>query len=651
MTDTERWRSREALGPGGPLARRLPGFVPRSAQQRMAQAVEAALEGRLTLVAESGTGTGKTYAYLVPALLSGQRVIVSTGTRTLQDQLFRRDLPKVRDALALPARVALLKGRSNYLCLHRLARTAEEGRFVSRAQAGEFERIRKWAMTTRTGDIAEAAELPEESELWPHVTSTADNCLGGRCAHYDDCHVNRARREAAAAEILVINHHLFFADLALREEGFAQLLPSADAVVFDEAHQLPGVASDFFGVTLSSHQVRHLGRDTIAEDLREASGLATLRPAAQALEKVALDLRLAFGAEPRRDHWERVAAKAEFRACLNALHERLDDLTGQLEQVAGRGPGLANCARRALALRERLERFEAGVLDDIAWFETGPRSFVLRLTPLSIAREFRSRLAALGPKAWIYTSATLAVGEDFSHFTDQLGLGDAATARWVSPFDYARQALLYVPPGLPDPAAPDYAARVVDAALPVLRASGGRAFVLFTSHRALRLAAEQLADRLDYPLLVQGTAPRAQLLERFVAAGNAVLLGTASFWEGVDVKGPTLSCVIIDKLPFGSPEDPVLKARAESMAAAGRNPFREFQLPEAVMALKQGAGRLIRDAADRGVLVICDPRLLSRPYGRLFLESLPPMPLTRAHSDVDRFFRAGAEVDSDAAEL
>ncbi|BAU47997.1 helicase [Sulfurifustis variabilis] len=651
MSEFERWRSREAVGPGGPLARRIPGFAPRPAQQKMAHAVEKALESRKTLVAESGTGTGKTYAYLVPALLSGLRVIVSTGTRTLQDQLFRRDLPRVRDALELPARVALLKGRGNYLCLHRLGVTAEEGRFATRAQSAEFQRIRAWAFGTRSGDIAEAGEVPEESELWPRVTSTADNCLGGQCAHYDECFVNRARREAAGAELLVVNHHLFFADLALREEGFAQLLPSADAVIFDEAHQLPEIASDFFGVTLSSHQLRNLGRDTISEDLREASGLATLRPAAEALEKAVQDFRLAFGIEARRDHWDRVAGTGAFKDALRALHEHLEELTVQLETVAGRGPGLANCARRSQALRERLERFEAGPLDEIAWFETGPRSFMLRLTPLSIAREFGSRIAGLGAKAWVYTSATLAVGEDFSHFTGQLGLEDAHTARWESPFDYASQALLYVPPGLPDPASRDYTLRVVEAALPVLRASEGRAFLLFTSHRALRIAAEQLAGRLDYPLFVQGTAARAQLLERFVAAGNGVLLGTASFWEGVDVKGPTLSCVVIDKLPFGSPEDPVLKARSEAMTAAGRNPFREFQLPEAVIALKQGAGRLIRDAADRGVLVICDPRLLSRSYGRLFLDSLPPMPLTRAQADVERFFREAGAVDTDTATL
>lgn len=641
-------QSRDALGPDGPFARLVPGFTPRPSQRAMAHAVEAALVDEDILVAESGTGTGKTFAYLVPALLSGRKIVISTGTRNLQDQLFRRDLPLVRRALALATPVALLKGRANYLCLHRLDRTAEEGGFGSRAVAAEFALIRAWARRTSAGDIAEVADVPEESEVWPRVTSTADNCLGGDCPRYGDCLVARARREAAEADIVVVNHHLFFADLSVREEGFGQLLPAADAVIFDEAHQLPDVAQNFFGVTLSSHQLRSLCRDVVAEDIKERSGIAELRRVAETTERAVADMRLALG-NLARTPWAAMSGNQAVGTALGYLQEQLRGLAEVLDLAAGRGPGLSNCARRGHDLEQRLSDLAAGDdVDRVAWVETSARGFTLHVTPLDVARLFRDRVLALGTKSWIYTSATLAVGEDFRHFTQRLGLDGVRTARWSSPFDYANRALLYTPPALPDPGAPDYTEKVVEAALPVLRASRGRAFMLFTSHRALRLAAERLCDRIDYPLLVQGTMGRSQLLENFVQAGNAVLLGTASFWEGVDVRGPALSCVIIDKLPFAAPDDPVLRARAEACAAAGGNPFVEYQLPEAVIALKQGAGRLIRSFEDSGVLVLCDPRVHSRAYGRLFLDSLPPMRTTRTLRDVERFFRTPPPVDKPA---
>jgi len=641
-------RSWNVLGANGPLAQRIAGFAPRPSQQAMAQAVESALAAQQTLVVESGTGTGKTFAYLVPALLSGRKILISTGTRNLQDQLYRRDLPVVRAALALPAHTALLKGRANYVCLYRLERAAEDGRLSARASAGQLRRVQAWARSTKHGDIAELGDIPETSEIWPLVTSTTDNCLGSECPSYSQCFVVRARREAAEAEIIVVNHHLFFADISVREEGFAQLLPAADSVIFDEAHQLPDIAGSFFGITLSSHQLRNLCRDTIAADVKEQSGLRELRRAAETAERAALDARLALG-PPARTPWDSLAGNPAVAAAFAALHERLAELADVLAAASGKGPALANCARRAADLEQRLAAVTRGDdLDQVAWVETSERGFTLRLTPLDVARLFRERVRALGTKSWIYTSATLAVGDDFGHFTRRLGLEDAQTARWPSPFDYGGRALLYVPPSLPDPGAPGYVDHVVAAALPVLRASGGRAFMLFTSHRALARAAVLLQDRLAYPLLVQGTMSRTHLLERFVAAGNAVLLGTASFWEGVDVRGPALSCVIIDKLPFAAPDDPVLKARAAACAAAGGNPFTEQQLPEAVIALKQGAGRLIRSFDDSGVLVLCDPRLYSRAYGRLFLESLPPMPVTRAPDDVDRFFRDRIAVDNPA---
>lgn len=638
-------RSREALGAGGPLAQRVGAFAPRVEQQAMAQAIELAIGERRTLVVESGTGTGKTYAYLVPALLSGKRVVVSSGTRTLQDQLYRRDLPVVRDALVRPLQAALLKGRANYLCRHRLER-AEEGLFATRASAAQLERVRAWARATRTGDVAEVAGVPDDAELWPLVTSTADNCLGGECPHYGDCFVVRARRAAADAELVVVNHHLFFADMGVREEGFGQLLPSADAVIFDEAHQLPDIAAAAFGAGVSSHQLRSLCRDAVAEDAQEGSGLRELRPAAERLEHCVLDLRRALG-RPGRASWSEVTARSGVTDAFDALRAEVRALGEVLHAAAGRGPGLASCARRALELEDRLGAIAGGDdFDRLAWSETSERGFSLRMTPLDVAPAFQERIATLGARAWIYTSATLAVGEDFGYFVRRLGLQGAQTARFPSPFDYARHALLYVPPALPEPGAPDHTARAIEAALPVLRASGGRAFLLFTSHRALKLAAALLAEKLPWPLLVQGSTSRAHLLERFVAAGNAVLLGTGSFWEGVDVPGSALSCVIIDKLPFAAPDDPVLRARAAACSAAGGNPFREQQVPEAVIALKQGAGRLIRSQADRGVLVLCDPRVYTRHYGRLFLDSLPSMPITRDLGDVERFFAQPAPVDN-----
>ena len=642
--------ARDALATDGPLAEYVPGFAPRPTQQAMAAAIEDVLADRRVYVAESGTGTGKTFAYLVPALLSGMKVLISSGTRNLQDQLYHRDLPLVRKALALPVTVALLKGRANYLCRYRLARTESEGRFASRTEATDFARLRTWAGRTRSGDVAEAEGVAEDSTLWPLVTSTADNCVGGECPNYDECFVNQARREALAADVLVINHHLFFADLALRDEGFGRLLPGVDAVIFDEAHQLPDIASHFFGVALSSHQLFGLARDAVVEELREHSGVEALRPAAEALEKVTADMRLVLGAGARREPWERVEDDGGFRAAFEALHVRLSELDAALDAAAAKGQGLASCARRASELLARLNTLSDGATTDhVRWLETGARSFNFHMTPLDVAAPFRTQMQALNdeatnPKAWIFTSATLTIGGDFGHFQSQLGLDAADTDRWESPFDYARNSLLYVPRHLPEPNAADYTQRLVDAAVRVIEASGGRAFLLFTSHRALKFASEQLAGRLRYPLLVQGSLPRAQLLERFRAAGDAVLLATASFWEGVDVRGPALSCVIIDKLPFAAPDDPVLRARAAAMEQAGRNPFLEYQIPAAVIALKQGAGRLIRDIDDRGVLMIGDPRLYTKNYGRVFLASLPPMPRTRDLADVQAFFAEAVPV-------
>jgi len=629
------------LGPEGQLSRALRGFSWRRQQQEMAEAVAAALDSGGRLIAEAGTGTGKTFAYLVPALLSGSKVIVSTGTRNLQDQLFHRDLPLLQEALAIPARVALLKGRSNYLCLHRMELALLDARGHSREVALQLRQIQQWSLETRSGDIAELGELPEETPVWHLITSNGDNCLGSECPAYAKCHLVEARRRAQEADIVVINHHLLCADFSIKDEGFGELLPAADAYIIDEAHQLPEVASNFFGVSVGTRQFLDLCRDTRSEYVKEAGDLPKLLEQVDHLEKAARDFRLAFGDDGQRGAWEEIAQDPDVRNGLAYLRQELDTLYGMLDAASGRGKGLDSCRDRAKGLAELLNRIcepqEQG--EEIRWFEVHTHSLRLTSTPLEVSDLFRERMAS-HPAAWIFTSATLAVGDSFDHFQLQMGIDDAQTRRWESPFDYRKQALWFVPRGLPDPSAPHYTEKVVELALPMLEASRGRAFLLFTSHRALRLAAQWLETRTGLPLLVQGTAPKAELLERFVEQGNGVLLGTSSFWEGVDVRGEALSLVIIDKLPFASPGDPVLKARLDAIRKRGGNPFMQYQVPQAVIALKQGAGRLIRDVTDRGVLVVCDPRLLRKNYGYTFLEAMPDFARTRELAEVLAFFDA-----------
>ncbi len=631
----------EVLSGNGPLARRLPGFAPRPQQQAMAQRIAALLDEGGVLVCEAGTGTGKTLAYLVPALLSGRRVVISTATKTLQDQLYQRDIPLVRAALGAAQRFALLKGRANYLCRQRLAAALQAGADRSPHTAPHYRRIRRWAARTETGDIEELSGIPDDAPVWPQVTSTTDNCLGQECPEFSACHVLKARRAAQEADVLVINHHLLFSDMRLKESGFGELLPGAEAFIVDEAHRLPELASQFFGKALSAHQLVELGRDALRAARQEGGDMPGLVERVQDLEQRVERLRHALGEPGRRLPWAEVAGSRAVRTALQDLQEGLGALAAALERVAERSKALEQCWQRSQQLAAGLAGFtgeEEGEAARITWLETRRRGFVLHDTPLDVAGPFQAAMARYRG-AWVFTSATLAVGEQFDHFTARLGITRAQTARWDSPFDYARQALLYLPQGLPDPADEGYTAAVVAAALPVLRASGGRAFLLFTSHRALQAAAVLLRERgLPYPLLVQGEAGRSELLDEFRRLGNAVLLGTSSFWEGVDVRGEALSCVIVDKLPFAPPDDPVFQARAEVLRRRGGNPFPEYQLPHAVITLKQGVGRLIRDAGDRGVLMLCDPRLSSRSYGRVFLRNLPPMPRTRALQDVEAFF-------------
>jgi ATP-dependent DNA helicase DinG len=630
----------QAFAGGGPLEAAIPGYRERNQQVEMAEAIAQTIESTGVLVAEAGTGTGKTFAYLVPALLAGGKVIVSTGTKTLQDQLFDRDLPAVKHALASGATAALLKGRSNYVCLYRLRRAGTEGRFNTREEAVQLRQIERFAAATTTGDRADLADVPEDAAIWAQATSNRENCLGQGCPDYADCFVMRARRNALAADVVVINHHLFFADVVLRDEGISELLPACNTVIFDEAHQLPETARLFFGDTLATSQVIELSRDARVE-LRAAGGASPeLEALANRLDKAARELRLALGEAPVRLAWPQALSRQGFPEGLIRLRSALKMLDAALSAQAERSEGLAACARRAgnaYAVLARLMETDAG--EDVRWAEVFGQSVQLHVTPLHSGELFRRQMED-HPRAWIFTSATLAVGEDFGHFTREIGLPEARTARWQSPFDFASQALVYLPPGLPEPSDPAFTDAVIEAAFPVLQASGGRAFLLFTTLRALRRAHELLRGRVDFPLLVQGTGSRSELLARFRSLGNAVLLGSASFWEGVDVRGEALSLVVIDKLPFAPPDDPVLAARIDSLKNEGRNAFNELQLPQAVLQLKQGAGRLIRDENDRGVLMLCDPRLLSKAYGRRVLQSLPPMKPTRSLEEVQEFFAA-----------
>lgn len=630
------------LGPEGPLTRVIDGFESRREQQLMADWVGEALASRGVLAVEAGTGTGKTFAYLVPALLSGRHVIVSTGTRTLQDQLYHRDLPVLSRALGRPVRVALLKGRTNYLCRHRLA-LAHAARALPALEAPSartLARVRSWAQVTKSGDLAELTDLREDDPVRAAVTSTRDNCLGTECAEYPRCHVVTARREAQAADVVVVNHHLLLADLALKEEGFGELLPGTDAVILDEAHQVPEVAAQFFGLSVSSRQAAALARDTQLELTR----LGLLDTGARRLI-AQVETGFAQAQAALRGGAERTEYEALPPAFLEAMHEAaagLDALAAGLEATGSDDTGVRQCARRARELAATVETWLTLAPEEgVRWVEAG-RGFSLGFSPFEVAARLRDLMHSR-PCAWIFTSATLAVGQDFSHFLGRVGASDARTLKVDSPFDFERQARLYLPRGLPEPSDPGHTAAVVAAALPLIEAAGGRAFLLFTSHRALKEATRLLRARAGlaerYTLLVQGEAPRERLLETFREHDAAVLLGSASFWEGVDVRGPKLAVVVIDKLPFAAPDDPLLKARLEGIRRRGGNPFFEYQVPQAVLALKQGFGRLIRDREDFGVVAICDPRLRSRRYGRLFVESLPPAPLTEDGDEAVRFLR------------
>jgi ATP-dependent DNA helicase DinG len=645
------------FGSGGPLEKSVAGFRQRPQQLEFAQAVLDAIESGGVLIAEAGTGTGKTFAYLVPALLAGGRVIVSTGTKTLQDQLFHRDLPRVRQALGASVDVALLKGRANYVCLHHLEVAAAQGTFSAREDALHLQKIRRFATTTMSGDKSDCADVPESSAAWAQATSTRENCLGSACRHYQDCFVMKARKRASEADVIVVNHHLFFADVVLRDEGASDLLPAANTVIFDEAHHLPDLARLFFGQSLSTAQVLELARDVRLAEAQHARESTQMGDAALGVEKAARDLRIALGNALGRTALNMIKNRKPFDAALDVLAKELASLVEKLRAQEERAEEIRNCRVRADELVARISEWreadarpkedaygEAAVPDVVRWLEVYPQSAALYVTPLDVARIFKQQMEG-AKRAWIFTSATLSVNGDFSHYQGEMGLAEARTQSWPSPYDFENQALLYVPEGLPDPNSEGYVEAVIDAAWPVVRASGGHAFLLFTSLRAMdrgfdRLAAKLKTAGLEWPLLLQGSGSKNELLERFRRSPNAILVGSQSFWEGVDVKGEQLSVVVIDRLPFNPPDDPVLAACIERINRAGGNAFMDYQLPRAVIALKQGAGRLIRDETDRGALVICDPRLVDKPYGKRIWRALPPFRRTRVLADVEAFFGA-----------
>lgn len=631
------------FGPEGQLAQHLPGYAPREAQQALSSAIQETLEARGVLVAEAGTGTGKTWAYLVPAFLSGEKVLVSTGTRTLQDQLFHRDIPRLREALALPVRVALLKGRSNYVCHYHLERLEQDERGLkSRDEAAQLRQIRQFTQLSNTGDKAELPAVPETADIWNRVTSTRENCLGQECPFVKDCFLLKARRQAQEADVVVVNHALFMADLALREEGIPDLLPETGLVVFDEAHQLPDTATRFLGQSVSLHQLLDLARNAEAAGLAHAREVVRWSELCQALESATREFRLVsapVGQMPGgRAPFDQIPEPEAFDQTLDRLAQALDALTESLATQEERHPDLAAAMRTGRTLRARLLQWAQparGVPEPadeaaVRWIEHGLHSVRLMRAPLSVARIFSGFRRP--EQAWVLTSATLSVRGNFSHFQHQLGLQSARTESWASPFDYPAQGLLYVPCTLPWPSDPGFTDAFARALLPLVDACVGGVLVLCTTLRAVDRVADQLLRGLlvsDRPVMRQGEASRGVLLERFRAAGNAILVGSTSFWEGIDVPGDALTLVAIDKLPFAPPDDPVLEARLNVCRAEGGNPFMEYQLPQAALLLKQGAGRLIRSEQDWGVLMVGDGRLVDKPYGRLLWQGLPPFARTR----------------------
>lgn len=623
----------------GDLSRHIKGFRPRDEQLEMAQVVAEAIESKSTVIVEAGTGTGKTFAYLAPVLLAGKKTIISTGSKNLQDQLFNRDLPAIKKALGYSGKIALLKGRSNYLCLERLDQVIAQGVLGDKSVLTDLSKVRRWNNSTQSGDLSECIELAEDSPILPQLTSTSESCLGSDCPNYAECYIAKARKKALNADLVVVNHHIFFADMAVKENGFGELIPNAEAIIFDEAHQLPDIASQYFGQSLTSRQLFELCKDINIVYRTELKDMQQLGNIADTLQKIIQDFRLLLGEGNQRGNWRDLSKQSMVAKAFNLLQEKLAFLSEVIKLVLGRSQTLDSIFERLEAIKVQLERLaETNVVGYCYWYETIGRQFGLHITPLTVADKFGSQVANK-EAAWIFTSATLAVGADFQHFCQRLGISPHKQKILPSPFNYCEQALLCVPRYLPPTNRPNTLTALGKMLLPLIEANQGRCFVLCTSYAMMRGLAEYFRAQSELSILLQGESAKTQLLTQFVEEKHSVLVATSSFWEGVDVRGDALSLVIIDKLPFTAPDEPLLKARIEDCRLQGGDPFNDIQIPEAVIALKQGVGRLIRDVTDRGAVVICDNRLVTRAYGETFLKSLPDAKRTRDLRKVVQFLQ------------
>lgn len=630
---------KEVFSDGGSLTNLIDDYRHRPEQEDMAHRIFSAISEGQNLVCEAGTGTGKTVAYLVPALLSKQKVIISTGTRHLQDQLYQKDLPLVLEALASPATTMVLKGRSNYLCLEHMDIAINDTKDLNYQNMSDLQEVVQWSSSTKTGDINELGMIEENSVIRSRITSTTENCLGQSCPSFDDCFVFKNRKAALESDLVITNHHLLLSDMSLREKGFGEVLPLADVIVFDEAHQLPELASTYFSQTMSTRQLLELITDIKTADHEEAGDIEELAGALAKFEKLIRDVRLVFGREDQRLNWLEVWEKSLLSTALPEMLTAFQGVIDILETACGRGKLLDNCWQRAKAHYNYIDSYiETKNEESIRWVEIRGHHLYLNQTPVNISETFQQRLSEYNATS-IFTSASLAINDDFNYYSRQLGLEECQTQVWNSPFDYQTQTCLYVPLDLPEPNQFEFFDAFIERTIKLLSYSEGHAFVLFTSHQALKKSADILSKEIDYPIFIQGQAPRSELLNQFRQTKHAVLLGTSSFWEGVDVKGEALSLVIIDKLPFASPDDPVLQARLNHFSKQGSNPFMDHQVPQAAISLKQGVGRLIRDVTDRGVCVICDKRVVRKAYGKRIIRALPPMPITHELDDVKDFFK------------
>ena len=624
----------------GQLSQNIKDFSPREEQLSMAQAVGDTIYNKSSLVIEAGTGTGKTLAYLAPVLLFNKKTIISTGSKNLQDQLFNRDLPAIKKALNFTGKIALLKGRANYLCLERLDQVIAQGVLGDKSVLTDLSKVRKWNNSTKTGDFTECVELAEDSPIISQLTSTAESCLGTDCPNYSECYVAAARRKALNADLVVINHHLFFADMAVKETGFGELIPHAEVIIFDEAHQLPDIASQYFGQSLTSRQLFDLCKDINIVYRTELKDMLQLGSISDTLLKVVQDFRLLLGEENNtRGNWREFYKQSAVKKAFDLLQEKINFLSEVIKLTLGRSQTLDSIFERVESIKSQLKRLtETNIVGFCYWYEGNARQFGLHITPLTVADKFGEQMK-IKEAAWIFTSATLEVGGTFNHFCQRLGIEHATQKILHSPFNYPEQSLLCVPRYLPTTNKTHTLTSLGEMLLPVIEANKGRCFVLCTSYTMMRGLAEYFREKSMLSILVQGETSKGKLLEQFTYTSHSVLVATSSFWEGIDVRGDALSLVIIDKLPFTAPDDPLLKARIEDCKLQGGDPFNDIQIPEAVITLKQGVGRLIRGVSDRGVVIICDNRLVMRNYGETFLKSLPNSSRTRDLNKVIQFLQ------------